>query len=135
MRAAVLRAFGDAPQYEELPDPVAADGEVVVEVCAASLKPVDKQMASGSHYARAQALPVICGTDGVGRLADGQRSSSAVHERLMARWRNAPWSGGRSPFRYQTLWMIAPRPPSQIPAFPPGCRLSIVPSCSPVKAF
>ena len=37
------------------------------------LKPVDKQMASGSHYASAQALPVICGTDGVGRFADGQR--------------------------------------------------------------
>ena len=73
MRAAILRAFGDAPQYEEFPDPVAGDGEVVIEVCAASLKPVDRQMASGSHYASAQALPVICGVDGVGRLADGQR--------------------------------------------------------------
>jgi NADPH:quinone reductase-like Zn-dependent oxidoreductase len=73
MRAAVLRAYGEAPRYEEFPDPVAGDGEVVVEVCAASLKPVDKQMASGSHYASAQALPVICGVDGVGRLADGQR--------------------------------------------------------------
>jgi len=73
MRAAVLRAFGDAPRYEEFPDPVAADGEVVIEVCAASLKPVDKQMASASHYASAHALPVICGIDGVGRLPDGQR--------------------------------------------------------------
>jgi NADPH2:quinone reductase len=73
MRAAVLRAFGEAPRYEEFPDPVAEDGEVVIEVCAASLKPVDKQMASGSHYASAQALPIICGIDGVGRLPDGQR--------------------------------------------------------------
>ena len=73
MRAAVLRAFGDAPRYEEFPDPVAGDGEVVIEVCAASLKPVDKQMADGAHYASAQALPVVCGIDGVGRLADGQR--------------------------------------------------------------
>ena len=73
MRAAVLRAFGDAPRYEEFPDPVAADGEVVIEVCAASLKPVDRQMASGSHYASAQALPIICGIDGVGRLPGGQR--------------------------------------------------------------
>jgi NADPH2:quinone reductase len=73
MRAAVLRVFGDAPRYEEFPDPVAADGEVVLEVCAASLKPVDKQMASGAHYASAQALPVVCGIDGVGRLPDGQR--------------------------------------------------------------
>ena len=73
MRAAVLRNFGDAPRYEEFPDPVAAEGEATVEVCAASLKPVDKQMASGSHYAAAQALPVVCGIDGVGRLAGGER--------------------------------------------------------------
>ncbi len=73
MRAAVLRAFGEAPRYEDFRDPVAANGEVVVEVCAASLKPVDKQLASGSHYAAAQALPVICGIDGVGRLPGGER--------------------------------------------------------------
>lgn len=73
MKAAVLHTFGIAPRCEEFPDPVALDGEVVIEVCAASLKPVDKQMADGSHYASAQQLPVICGTDGVGRLADGQR--------------------------------------------------------------
>lgn len=73
MRAAVLRAFGTLPRCEEFPDPIAGDGEVVLRVCAAALKPVDRQMASGSHYASAHQLPVICGTDGVGWLADGQR--------------------------------------------------------------
>ena len=73
MQAAVLRAFGAAPRCEEFVEPIASDGEVVLSVCAASLKPVDRQMASGSHYASSQQLPVICGTDGVGRLPDGQR--------------------------------------------------------------
>lgn len=73
MQAAVLRAFGTAPRCEEFPGPTAGDGEVVLSVCAAALKPVDRQMARGSHYASAHRLPVICGTDGVGRLPDGRR--------------------------------------------------------------
>lgn len=73
MHAAVLHTVGEFPRYEEFPEPVAAAGEVVVEVSAAALKPVDRQIAGGSHYASPRKLPVICGTDGVGRLSDGRR--------------------------------------------------------------
>ncbi len=59
MHAAVLRAIGTVPRYEEFPEPVIGnkDGEVIVRVQAASLKPVDKQLASGSHYAVRGELP------------------------------------------------------------------------------
>src|SRR5262249_21368714 len=40
---------------------------------AASLKPIDRQLADGSHYASPKNLPFVCGTDGVGRLEDGRR--------------------------------------------------------------
>jgi NADPH2:quinone reductase len=73
MHAAVLRSFGTSPRNEQFPDPVAVDGEAIVRVRAASLKPIDKQLASGSHYARPRELPIVCGTDGVGHLSDGQR--------------------------------------------------------------
>ena len=75
MHAAVLHTLGTAPKYEEFPEPVIGDkdGDVIVHVHAASLKPVDKQMASGSHYASGGALPRVCGSDGVGHLDDGQR--------------------------------------------------------------
>ncbi|TAN23481.1 MAG: zinc-binding alcohol dehydrogenase family protein [Acidobacteria bacterium] len=73
MNAAVLHELGKPPRCEAFPDPVAGEGEVVVDVLAAALKPVDKQLASGAHYAAPQQLPMVCGTDGVGRLADGQR--------------------------------------------------------------
>jgi len=73
MNAAVLHTLGKPPRYEPFPDPVAGDGEVVVNVRAAALKPVDKQMASGAHYARPRELPVVCGSDGVGELSDGSR--------------------------------------------------------------
>lgn len=75
MHAAVLHRIGNVPRYEEFPEPVIGDndGEVIVHVHAASLKPVDKQLASGSHYASHGELPRVCGTDGVGHLDDGRR--------------------------------------------------------------
>lgn len=73
MDAAVLHTLGKPPKCEQFPDPVAADGEVIVHVHAASLKPVDRQLASGAHYASPRALPVVCGSDGVGHLDDGRR--------------------------------------------------------------
>jgi NADPH:quinone reductase-like Zn-dependent oxidoreductase len=73
MHAAVLHALGNLPRYEQFPEPTAGDGEVIVHVHAASLKPVDKQLASGSHYASPREFPLVCGSDGVGHLNDGQR--------------------------------------------------------------
>jgi NADPH2:quinone reductase len=73
MKAAVLHTLGQRPRYEEFPEPVAGDSEVIVHVHAAALKPVDKQLASGAHYASTRTLPCVCGIDGVGHLDDGQR--------------------------------------------------------------
>jgi len=75
MHAAVLHTIGIVPRYGEFPEPVIGDndGEVIVHVHAASLKPVDKQLASGSHYASSSEVPRVCGSDGVGHLDDGRR--------------------------------------------------------------
>jgi NADPH:quinone reductase-like Zn-dependent oxidoreductase len=75
MYAAVLHTLGTVPRYEEFPEPVVSDNDAdaIVHVHAASLKPVDKQLASGSHYASRRELPCVCGSDGVGHLDDGQR--------------------------------------------------------------
>jgi len=73
MNAAVLHAFNESPRIEEFSEPIAEENEVIVHVRAAALKPVDKQMAKGSHYAAFRELPVVCGTDGVGCLDDGTR--------------------------------------------------------------
>jgi NADPH:quinone reductase-like Zn-dependent oxidoreductase len=44
----------------------------VVTVAAAALKPSDRWMASGVHYAPTE-FPMVVGLDGVGRLPDGAR--------------------------------------------------------------
>jgi NADPH:quinone reductase-like Zn-dependent oxidoreductase len=73
MKAAVLRTLRKPPRFEEFPDPKPSPGEVIVHVKAASLKNIDKMLASGSHYESHRELPVVCGTDGVGILDDGTR--------------------------------------------------------------
>jgi NADPH:quinone reductase-like Zn-dependent oxidoreductase len=73
MHAAVLHGLGESPRYEQFSEPVAGDGEAIVHVRAAALKPVDRQMAGGSHYASFREFPVVCGLDGVGSLDDGTR--------------------------------------------------------------
>ena len=73
MKAAVLHELGRVPRFEEFSEPAAGAGEAIVRVVAASLKPVDKQLAAGTHFASPRELPAICGTDGVGNLSDGTR--------------------------------------------------------------
>ena len=45
MHAAVLHGIGETPRYEPFPVPVTGDGEAVVTVTAAALKPSDRLMA------------------------------------------------------------------------------------------
>jgi NADPH:quinone reductase-like Zn-dependent oxidoreductase len=73
VNAAVLHTLGKTPRFEQFPEPVPAESEVIVQVCAAALKPVDKQIAAGTHYASFRELPAVCGLDGVGNLDDGSR--------------------------------------------------------------
>ncbi|MBY8861636.1 zinc-binding alcohol dehydrogenase family protein [Nocardia sp. CA2R105] len=74
MKAAVLHEVGGVPKYEDFADPVAGEGEVVLEVRAVAVENVDKMIAAGQHYASnayVARLPMIPGFDGVGALPDG----------------------------------------------------------------
>jgi NADPH2:quinone reductase len=72
INAAVLDGIGRTPRYGRFPAPVAGAGEAVVTVGAAALKPSDRLMADGVHYAPTT-FPQVAGLDGVGRLPDGTR--------------------------------------------------------------
>jgi NADPH:quinone reductase-like Zn-dependent oxidoreductase len=74
MKAAVLHEVGGVPVYEDFPDPVAGDDEVIIDVMAVAVENVDKRIAAGTHYASRQyiaELPAIPGFDGIGALPDG----------------------------------------------------------------
>lgn len=75
MKAAVLHERDGVPRYEDFPDPVAGEGEVVIEVKAVAVENVDRAVAAGTHYAgRAMMpeLPAIPCFDGIGTLPDGR---------------------------------------------------------------
>ena len=95
MRAAVLLAFGSPPQITQFAEPDLAPDEVMITVAAAALKQLDRALAGGEHYASPKALPVICGTDGVGRTDSGERVFFAVNRRpfgAMAERAPASWT-------------------------------------------
>lgn len=73
MRAAVLRVCGEPPRTEDWPEPVAAEGQVMVRVTAAPIVPVDLLCAGGTSYFGTPAVPYVPGVQGVGTTPDGRR--------------------------------------------------------------
>lgn len=65
-----------------------------MKVRAASLKPIDRAMAGGGHYASFREFPVLCGVDGAGTLDDGSRVF---------------FGGPRRPFGTMAEWSVARR--------------------------
>ena len=67
MKAAMVTELGKPPVYADFKEPVAGDGEVLIDVSAAPLSHVTRYRASGTHYSSAGDLPFVVGLDGVGR--------------------------------------------------------------------
>lgn len=72
MKAAVVTNFNQAPTYQEFDAPIAKEGQVLVDVLAASVNQRVLSQANGSHYTSNHQLPLIPGIDGVGRTQAGQ---------------------------------------------------------------
>lgn len=73
MKAAVVREFGQSPIFADFEDPIASEGEVLIDVTASALSHLVKGRASGAHYSASAELPFVVGVDGVGKLEDGRR--------------------------------------------------------------
>jgi len=74
MRAAMVDRPGGVPEYRDVPEPQAGEGEVLVTVEAVAVENVDRAIVAGTHYTAAAfqaALPAVPCFDGVGRLPDG----------------------------------------------------------------
>jgi NADPH:quinone reductase len=71
VRAALIAELGRMPEVGERAEPVPADGEVVLEVLAAPLNPLDVAVGAGRFYGGHPRLPYVPGAEGVGRV-DGR---------------------------------------------------------------
>jgi NADPH2:quinone reductase len=74
MRAVQITEFGgpEVLKLVDLPDPVAGGGQVVVDVTSAGINYADTHQVENSYLAPAS-LPMIPGSEVVGRLEDGTR--------------------------------------------------------------
>jgi len=68
VRAAIVTEVGRPPEPGEAGEPAAADGDVVVDVLASPLNPIDLAVASGRNPAGHPPLPFVPGCEGVGTL-------------------------------------------------------------------
>ena len=74
MKAAVVKAWGEPPEYTDFAEPAPTDGTEVATVEASALTNLTRGLVSGNHYASKEIqLPVVAGVDGVARLTDGRR--------------------------------------------------------------
>src|SRR5262245_7858334 len=69
MKAIVVHAFGgpEVLKLENVADPVAGAGQVVVRLKAAGVNPVDTYIRTGAHAVKPQ-LPYTPGADGAGEV-------------------------------------------------------------------
>lgn len=74
MRAAYIKRLGPADEivYGELPDPLPTPGEVLVEVAAVAVNPVDVLIRAG-RYRTPMTFPFVIGRDLVGRVVEVPR--------------------------------------------------------------
>jgi NADPH2:quinone reductase len=70
MRAATITELGRPPEVADVPEP---QGEVVYEVSAVALNPIDVNVGAGRYFAGHPPLPFIPGCEGVARAPDGTR--------------------------------------------------------------
>jgi NADPH:quinone reductase len=71
MRAAVVRELGRPPKPGDFADPAPDDGDVLVEIQAAPLNPIDLAVAAGRNPAGHPPLPFVPGCEGIGTV-DGR---------------------------------------------------------------
>jgi NADPH:quinone reductase len=68
VRAAQIRELSRLPEVGERPDPSPAEGQVVLEVVAAPLNPLDIAVGAGRFYGGHPPLPYVPGCEAVGRV-------------------------------------------------------------------
>src|SRR5580658_4536777 len=71
MKAAILHSADSVPVYGDFAEPEASPGTEIVDLVAAGIHHLTRSVASGRHYSRDGAFPVIPGLNAVARTAGG----------------------------------------------------------------
>ena len=115
MLAARFHSWGEAPVVEQVPEPQRGDGEVLVQVQAATVAHLDVTVASG-HFGLQPSLPYIGGVEGAGVVLSTD-AGLAPGTQVMLRGgglgllRDGTWTEKVSVPRKAVTVLAAPLPP------------------------
>jgi NADPH:quinone reductase len=70
MRAAVVERVGEPPRPGEAPEPARREGDALIQVQAASINPIDANVAAGRFYLGPPGAPYVPGREGVGTVME-----------------------------------------------------------------
>ena len=76
MRAVTVTEYGATPAVAEIPKPEPGPGQVLINLRAAGMNPMDSVLASGAWKPMPATFPMVLGADGAGvveQLGDGRR--------------------------------------------------------------
>ena len=82
MRAAVVRAVGEAPAVEEVPTPERGPGDALVRVEAVALNPVELHISRGYFFEGPPELPYVPGVEAAGVVEEGESLAPGTRVRV-----------------------------------------------------
>lgn len=115
MKAIQYDEFGDYDRLRlvDLPDPVPADGELVIRMELAGVSPLDDTIRAG-HLPFSKPMPIVPGGGGVGRVVDAAGSGFAEGQRVLV------FGGGMGLARDGTWRQSVTVSPEHLIALPDG---------------
>ena len=76
MRAVTVTGYGATPGVAEIPTPQPGQGQVLINLRAAGMNPMDRALASGAWKPMPATFPMVLGADGAGVVEElGERTS------------------------------------------------------------
>jgi NADPH:quinone reductase len=130
MRAIAVTGYGETPTLMKLPVPEPGPGQLLVELYAASINPLDWKIADGELAGRWPArFPLILGTDGAGTVVQAPEAGSfTAGDRVCGQFLAVPVLAGTYAEYLATDWRLPNGAVCAVPSGIPDAAAAVLPT-------